>query len=191
MNPEITQILTAIDQGDPRASEELLPLVYDELRKLANVRLSHEKAGQSIQATGLVHEAYMRLVGPVETGNVEWDGRGHFFGAASEAMKRILIDRARSKATLKRGGDHQKIQLDWDLIALDENPAEFLALNNSLERLIEVDALKGQLVQLRFFAGLTLQQAAVSLGISLSTAERHWAFARAWLYNDLKQDKID
>jgi RNA polymerase sigma factor (TIGR02999 family) len=191
MNPEITQILTAIDQGDPRASEELLPLVYDELRKLANVRLSHEKAGQSIQATGLVHEAYMRLVGPVETGNVEWDGRGHFFGAASEAMRRILIERARSKATLKRGGDHQKIQLDWDLIALDENPAEFLALNNSLERLIEVDALKGQLVQLRFFAGLTLQQAAVSLGISLSTAERHWAFARAWLYNDLKQDKID
>jgi RNA polymerase sigma factor (TIGR02999 family) len=191
MNPEITQILTAIDQGDPRASEELLPLVYDELRKLANVRLSHEKAGQSIQATGLVHEAYMRLVGPVETGNVEWDGRGHFFGAASEAMRRILIERARSKATLKRGGDHQKIQLDWDLIALDENPAEFLALNDSLERLIEVDALKGQLVQLRFFAGLTLQQAAVSLGISLSTAERHWAFARAWLYSDLKQDKIE
>lgn len=189
MNLEITQILHAIDRGDPRASDELLPLVYEELRKLANVRLAGEKVGQTIQATGLVHEAYLRLVGPADPGNVEWDGRGHFFGAAAEAMRRILIDRARAKRTLKRGGDHQRIQLDWTLIALDENPAEFLALDEALGRLVETDALKGELVKLRFFAGLTLQQAAVSLGISLSTAERHWAFARAWLYKELQEDK--
>ena len=189
MNLEITQILHAIDRGDPRASDELLPLVYEELRKLANVRLADEKAGQTIQATGLVHEAYLRLVGPEDSDDVEWDGRGHFFGAAAEAMRRILIDRARAKGTLKRGGSHRRIQLDWTLVALDECAAEFVALDEALGRLAEMDAQKAELVKLRFFAGLTLQQSASALGISLSTAERHWAFARAWLYNELQEDK--
>ena len=153
------------------------------------MRLPGEKAGQTIQATGLVHEAYMRLVGPEDSGDVEWDGRGHFFGAAAEAMRRILIDRARAKGTLKRGGNHRRIQLDWTLEALDDYPGEFIALDEALGQLALVDTQKAELVKLRFFAGLTLQQAANSLGISLSTAERHWAFARAWLYNDLREEK--
>ncbi len=189
MNPEITQILSAINQGDPRASDELLPLVYEELRKLANVRLAGEKAGQTIQATGLVHEAYLRLLGPEDLNDVEWDGRGHFFGAAAEAMRRILIDRARAKGTQKRGGNHRRIQLDWTLVAIDDCAAEFIALDEALDRLAEMDAQKAELVKLRFFAGLTIEQSANSLGISLSTAERHWSFARAWLYNDLREEK--
>jgi RNA polymerase sigma factor (TIGR02999 family) len=188
MNPNITQILNSIGLGDPRASEELLPLVYEELRKLAHVRLSHEQAGQTLQATGLVHEAYLRLVGPEHADEIDWDGRGHFFGAAAEAMRRILIDRARAKATQKRGGDRKQIRLDWTLVALDDCVTEFIALDEALIRLEKTDARKAELVKLRFFAGLTLQQASQSLGISLSTAERDWAFARAWLYNELREE---
>lgn len=189
MNPEITQILIAIDRGDPRASEDLLPLVYEELRSLANIRLASEQAGQTIQATGLVHEAYLRLVGGQESDQSDWDGRGHFFAAAAEAMRRILIDRARAKSAVKRGGSQRRIQLDLNLIALEECPAELVALDEALDRLAEFDVQKAELVKLRFFAGLTLVQAAGLLGISLSTAERHWAFVRAWLYNELREDK--
>lgn len=188
MNAQVTQILNSIDRGDPRASEELLPLVYEELRKLANVRLANEKPGQTLQATGLVHEAFIRLVGPEDSIPAEWDGRGHFFGAAAEAMRRILIDRARARNALKRGGGGRRIQLDFDLVALDECPAELIALDQALQRLAEVDAQKAELVKLRFFAGLTLSQSAGLLGVSLSTAERHWAFARAWLYEELRAD---
>lgn len=189
MNHDVTQILNAIDQGDARASEALLPLVYEELRNLANARLSNEKAGQTIQATGLVHEAYIRLIGPESSMPQDWDGRGHFFAAAAEAMRRILIDRARAKNALKRGGGGKRIALDSGILALDECPAELIELDEALERFAAFDAQKAELVKLRFFAGLTLKQAAGLLGISLSTAERHWSFARAWLYNELRNDK--
>ena len=189
MKHDVTQILNAIDQGDARASEALLPLVYEELRKLANARLSNEKTGQTIQATGLVHEAYLRLIGPESSMDHGWDGTGHFFAAAAEAMRRILIDRARAKNTLKRGGGGRRIALDSAILALDECPAELIELDEALEKFAAVDTQKAELIKLRFFAGLTLKQAAGLLGISLSTAERQWAFARAWLYNELRDDK--
>jgi len=189
MSSDVTQILIAIDQGDPHASEVLLPLVYEELRKLANARLSIENTGQTIQATGLVHEAYLRLIGPESSMPQDWDGRGHFFAAAAEAMRRILIDRARSKNALKRGGGGRRIALDSGILAIDECPAELLELDEALERFAVIDAQKAGLVKLRFFGGLTLKQAAGLLGISLSTAERQWAFARAWLYNELRDNK--
>ena len=189
MDADVTQILKAIDQGDPRASEALLPLVYDELRKLANVRLSNERAGQTLQATGLVHEAYIRLIGPEDSIPQDWDGRGHFFAAAAEAMRRILIDRARAKNAQKRGGGVRRISLDSSIMALDECPAELVELDEALQRFAEIDSQKAELVKLRFFAGLTLTQAAGLMNISLSTAERHWSYARAWLYNELRDDK--
>jgi len=188
MDSNVTQILHAIDQGDPCASEALLPLVYEELRKLANTRLANEKSGQTLQATGLVHEAYLRLLGPDSSMARDWDGRGHFFAAAAEAMRRILIDRARAKNALKRSGRGRRIALDSGILALDECPAELIELDEALERFAAVDAKKAELVKLRFFAGLTLKQAAGLLGISLSTAERQWAFSRAWLYNELRDD---
>jgi len=189
MNHDVTQILNAIDRGDPRASEALLPLVYEELRKLANARLANEQSGQTIQATGLVHEAYLRLLGPESSLPQDWDGRGHFFAAAAEAMRRILIDRARAKNAIKRGGGGRRIALDSGILALEECPAELIELDEALERFAAIDAQKAELVKLRFFGGLTLKQSAGLLGISLSTAERQWAFARAWLYNELRNDK--
>jgi RNA polymerase sigma factor (TIGR02999 family) len=177
---EVTQILTAIEQGDPQAAEQLLPLVYDELRKLAAQKLAQEKPGQTLQATALVHEAYLRLVG-----DQQFDGRGHFFAAAAEAMRRILIGNARRRHALKRGGQAQRVDLDG--IELADQPADdkLLAMEDALVRLTEKDPVKAELVKLRYFAGLTNQEAAGLLGISTATAERYWAYARAWLQQEI------
>ena len=182
---EVTRILSAIEQGDVRAAEELLPLVYQELRQLAAQRLSKEAPGQTLQATALVHEAYIRLVGAEDP---NWSGRGHFFAAAAEAMRRILIDIARRKQRLKRGGDRQRVDLqDADLFV--EGPSDdLIALDEALEKLSKKDKVKADLVKLRFFAGLTNEQAAEVLGISLNTADRYWAYARSWLHLEISRD---
>jgi RNA polymerase sigma factor (TIGR02999 family) len=183
---DVTQILTAIEQGDPRAAEELLPLVYDELRRLAAQRLAEEKPGQTLQATALVHEAYLRLVGAQK--EQAWDSRGHFFAAAAEAMRRILINRARDKKCAKRGGERRRVDLDQIEIALDTNDDQLIALDEALNQLAVEDPDAARLVNLRFFAGLTLKDTAVSLGLAPRTAERQWAYARAWLYARLRPD---
>jgi RNA polymerase sigma factor (TIGR02999 family) len=185
---EVTRILSAIEQGDPHAAEQLLPLVYDELRKLAAQKLAQEKPGQTLQATALVHEAYLRLVASPgsQSGEPEphWNSRGHFFAAAAEAMRRILVDNARQKKAQKRGGQRSRVALDQADVAAA--PADdLLALDEALERLSHHDAEAGKLVQLRYFAGLSVEQAAQVLGISTATAYRHWTFARAWLHAQL------
>jgi len=174
---EVTRILSAIEQGDAHGAEQLLPLVYDELRKLAAQKLAHEKPGQTLNATALVHEAYLRLVGAAEPGI--YGDRRHFFAAAAGAMRRILIDQARRKQTEKHGGGRRRQQLP-DLAA-PQRADELLALDEALERLAAEDPVKARLVELRYFAGLTNDQAAIVLGVSASTADRHWAYARAWL----------
>jgi len=178
---DVTRVLNEIEQGEPQAAEKLLPLVYDELRKLAAARLAQEKPGQTLQATALVHEAYVRLVG---THQQDWDNRGHFFAAAAEAMRRILVDNARRKRTAKHGGGNTRVELDRlsHCLAVDSRGEELLALDEALEKLSQEDPRKAELVKLRFFAGLTLPEAAQTLGISLATAERYWAYARSWLY---------
>jgi RNA polymerase sigma factor (TIGR02999 family) len=177
---DVTRILSAIERGDPQAAAQLLPLVYDELRQLAAQRLAQEKPGQTLQATALVHEAYVRLVGGEQT--QDWDGRRHFFAAAAEAMRRILIDRARHKQTRKAGGGRRRLDLDDLEPALEEaNGDRLLALDEALGQLEAEDPRKAELVKLRFFAGLTAEQAAAALGISTSTAEKDWAYARSWL----------
>jgi RNA polymerase sigma factor (TIGR02999 family) len=180
---EVTRILSAIDKGDASASEQLLPLVYDELRKLAAQKLAQEKPGQTLQATALVHEAYLRLVDVGEAPH--WDGRRHFFAAAAEAMRRILIDRARRKQTEKHGGGRQRIDLDEVEAVADARSTDLLALDEALTRLAAEDPLKAQLVTLRYFAGMSVQEAADALGISRATADRYWAYARTWLYCEL------
>ena len=185
---DVTQILTAIEQGDPHAAEQLLPLIYEELRNLAAQKLSHEKAGQTLQATALVHEAYLRLVGARTV--QRWDSRGHFFAAAAEAMRRILINRARDKKRAKRGGEHRRVDFDQIEIALDTSDEQLIALDEALTQLAEEDPDAARLVNLRFFAGLTLKDAAASLGLAPRTAERQWAYARAWLYARLRQDDV-
>lgn len=183
----LTHILSALEQGDPRAAEQLLPLVYEELRKLADRKLAGEQVGQTLQATALVHEAYLRLVGPTEP--QQWDGRGHFFVAAAEAMRRILIENARRKRGPKRGGRWQRVDADLSLIA-DQAPAvDVFALDEALGRLAEASPIRAELVKLRFFAGLTLPEAADILGISRATAERYWTYARTWLYAELGDAK--
>jgi RNA polymerase sigma factor (TIGR02999 family) len=183
---EVTRILSAIEQGDPRAAEQLLPLVYDELRKLAAAKLAQEKPGQTLQATALVHEAYLRLV-DVEQAQ-QWNSRRHFFAAAAEAMRRILIESARRKKADKRGGQRTRISLDRvDAVAVAP-PDELLALDEALQRLGHHDAVAGQLVKLRYYAGLSLEQAAEALGISSATAYRHWTVGRAWLHSQLLAD---
>jgi RNA polymerase sigma factor (TIGR02999 family) len=185
----VTRILSAIEQGDPHAAEQLLPLVYDELRQLAAQRLAHEKPGQTLQATALVHEAYLRLV---DVDKVQrWESRGHFFAAAAEAMRRILIDQARQKLSQRRGGGRQRQDLENLPIATPEPSLDVLAVNEALERFEEVDPLKARLVKLRYFAGLTIPQAADALGISATTADRYWSYARAWLHAELKKDAPD
>src|SRR5256885_720717 len=177
---DVTQILSAIEQGDPNAAEQLLPLVYDELRKLAAQRLAQESPGQTLQATALVHEAYLRLV---DTNRVQhWDSRGHFFAAAAEAMRRILVERARQRSTLKRGGDLRRLDLDQLSLADEGPPDDLLALDEALAELEEHDAQAARLVKLRYFAGLGHQEAAEALGIGRRAADRLWAVARAWLY---------
>jgi RNA polymerase sigma factor (TIGR02999 family) len=177
---DVTLILAAIEQGDPHAPEQLLPLVYDELRQLAAAKLANEKPGQTLQATALVHEAYLRLLGGEQT--PDWDGRRHFFAAAAEAMRRILIDRARHKQTCKAGAGRRRLDLD----DIEPAPVEYdddrlLALDEALGQLEAEDPRKAELVKLRFFAGLTAEQAAAALGVSTSTAEKDWAYARSWL----------
>jgi len=183
---EVTRILSAIEQGDPRAAEQLLPLVYDELRKLAAQKMAQEKPGQTLQATGLVHEAYLRLVG-TEAKQV-WESRGHFFAAAAEAMRRILINRARDKGRQKREGGRQRWDLDRLSVADEASPEETLAVDEALERLGQHNKPCADLVRFRFYTGLTMEEAAAALGIAPRTAHRYWAFARAWLYDALRQD---
>ncbi len=180
---DVTQILNAIEQGDPAASDKLLPLVYEELRVLARQRLANEKPGQTLQATALVHEAYLRLVGSEDDGN--WDNRGHFFAAAAEAMRRILVDRARNKRRVKRGGERHRI--DWSKVefAIDSPDEDVLAIDEALERLSQEYPDCADLIKLRFFGGLSLAEAAQSLGVARRSADRNWAFARAWLFREL------
>ena len=181
---DVTRVLSAIEKGDPRAAEQLLPLVYDELRGLAARRLAQEGPGQTLQATALVHEAYMRLVAAEGVG--AWNGRGHFFAAAAEAMRRILLDRARDKKRLKRGGGRRHQDLDLDALrGEDAPPDDLIDLDEAIARLADVDARAAALVKLRLFAGLTIDQAAEALGVARRTAERDWAFARAWLFGHL------
>jgi RNA polymerase sigma factor (TIGR02999 family) len=184
---EVSQILTAVTQGDMQAAGRLLPLVYDELRRLAAHKLSQETAGQTLQPTALVHEAYMRLVGHEPgTGDEErWDGRGHFFAAAAEAMRRILVDNARRKRRLKRGGGLVRQELDEAQLVAAEPCEDLLALDEALDRLAKEHSVKAELVKLRYFAGLTGAQAAEALNISTATAERYWAYARAWLLKEM------
>jgi RNA polymerase sigma factor (TIGR02999 family) len=176
----VTGILQAIEQGDPHAAEQLLPLVYDELRKLAARKLAQEQPGQTLQATALVHEAYLRLVDGNQ--DQQWQSRRHFFAAAAEAMRRILIESARRKQTTKHGGHRQRIDLDQVQAAASSPATDLLALDEALTRLAAEDPVKAQLVSLRYFAGLSVQEAADTLGISRATADRYWAYARTWLY---------
>jgi RNA polymerase sigma factor (TIGR02999 family) len=177
---EVTRILSAIEQGDGNAAAQLLPLVYDELRNLAAQRLAQETPGQTLQATALVHEAYLRLVGGDQ--DQPWNSRGHFFAAAAEAMRRILVDNARRKHSHKRGGQRQRVGLE-EAISLNESPADdLLALDEALTRLAREDPIKAELVKLRYFAGLSVEQTADALGISRATADRYWAYAKVWLY---------
>lgn len=181
---DVTRILNAIGRGDAKATDALLPLVYEELRLLAARKLSHEPPGRTLQATALVHEAYIRLVGDEAPA---WNSRGHFFKAAAEAMRRILIDSARRRKSKKRGGDRQKIEVDDAIACLREacSPDDLLALDDALARLAESDPVKAEVVKLRYFAGLTVEQTAEVLGVSATTAKLHWAYARAWLLREI------
>jgi RNA polymerase sigma factor (TIGR02999 family) len=189
---EVSHILNAIEQGDPHAAEQLLPLVYDELRKLAAQKLAQEAPGQTLQATDLVHEAYLRLVKPAGGSRVpseeqHWAGRRHFFAAAAEAMRRILINRARDRGRQKRGGGWRRLRLEHLDLGVADPPEEFLLLNEALDKLAQEDPTCAELVKLRFFAGLTLDEAAQTLGVVRRTADRYWAFARSWLYAALRK----
>jgi RNA polymerase sigma factor (TIGR02999 family) len=181
--PDVTRILSRIEAGDPTAAEQLLPLVYDELRKLAAVKLAHEKPGHTLQATALVHEAYVRLAG--ENRQEPWCGRRQFFAAASEAMRRILVENARRKKTHKHGGDLDRLDIDLQRIESRRAPEEILALHEALGALGEYDSTKAELVKLRYFVGLTIPEAAEILGISASSVDRQWAYARAWLHQHM------
>jgi RNA polymerase sigma factor (TIGR02999 family) len=180
---DVTRILSAIEKGDPHAAEQLLPLVYDELRQLARQKLAREQPGQTIDATGLVHEAYLRLIGPASENR--WKDRGHFFAAAAGAMRHILVDRARRKRRDKHGGGRKRISLDDATPAPPAAGEDLLALDNALTRLAADDPDAAAVVQLRYFAGLSVEQAAESLGMSRAAAYRHWTFARAWLRQQL------
>jgi RNA polymerase sigma factor (TIGR02999 family) len=177
---EVTQILSAIEQGDPQAAEQLLPLIYDELRRLAVHNLAHEKPGHTLQATALVHEAYLRLVDTDRTR--QWNGRTHFFRAAAEAMRRILVDQARHKHSDKRGGAWRQVDLERAAEMVAEPGDDVAAVNDALELFARHDALKAELVKLRFFAGCSMEEAAELLGISRATADRYWRYAKTWLY---------
>jgi RNA polymerase sigma factor (TIGR02999 family) len=183
---DITRILSALEQGDPNAAGQLLPLVYDELRRLARLRLAREQPGLTLDATALVHEAYMRLVG--SDPEVRWDGRAHFFAAAAESMRRILVEQARRKQRVKHGGASQRIDLDVACLLEPSPSQDILALDEALSRLAALNSMRADVVKLRFFAGLTMPEVALALGISLPTAERYWAFARTWLYAELTEE---
>jgi RNA polymerase sigma factor (TIGR02999 family) len=182
---EVTRILSALEQGDPDAAEQLLPLVYEELRKLAAQKLAQEKPGQTLQATALVHEAYLRLVDVKKAQH--WDNRGHFFAAAAEAMRRILVESVRRKRSKKHGGDRERVPLDQIEITLPSPDDDLLALDAALNRLAAERPAVAELVKLRFFAGLTMDEAARTLGISSATAYRYWSYAQAWLFRDVSE----
>jgi RNA polymerase sigma factor (TIGR02999 family) len=183
---EVTRILSAIEHGDPHAAEQLLPLVYDELRQLAAQRLAHETPGHTLQATALVHEAYLRLADG--DGAQHWNSRRHFFAAAAEAMRRILVEHARARGSLKRGGGREGLDLDALTVAAPERPDDLLALDEALTRLAAVEPQAAELVHLRYFAGQTMSEAAALLGLSLRGAHRLWAYAKAWLLQELERD---
>jgi RNA polymerase sigma factor (TIGR02999 family) len=183
---EVTRILSAIEQGDSHAADQLLPLVYDELRKLAAQKLAQEKPGQTLEATALVHEAYLRLVDTDK--ELHWNSRGHFFAAAAEAMRRLLVENARRKGRQKRGGDWRRIDVQVPVPATAGPDTDLLAVNEALEQLAANHPEKAELVKLRYFAGMTLVEAAAVLGISTATADRNWRYARAWLARRLRQD---
>jgi len=181
---DVTRILNAIERGDVKATDELLPLVYEELRLLATQKLSHEQPGQTLQATALVHEAYLRLIGDEPQ---TWQNRGHFFAAAAEAMRRILVENARRKGCQKRGGDHRRVGFQEVCLAVEAAPEDLIALDEALSGLAAKDPEAARIIELTSFGGLTLDQAAEVLGVSSRTAYRHWAFARAWLYKALAE----
>jgi RNA polymerase sigma factor (TIGR02999 family) len=182
----VTRLLSAIEQGDPQAAGQLLPLVYDELRRLAAAKLAREKPGQSLQATDLVHEAYVRLVGAGDASRERcWDSERHFFAAAAEAMRRILVDRARGKRAAKRGGGRRRLDVDAVDLATTAEPDQLLALDEALAKLARGDPAAARLVELRYFAGMAVDQAGKALGMSTATAYRHWNYARAWLHGEL------
>ncbi len=183
---EVTSILSAIEQGEPMAAEQLLPLVYDELRRLAAQKLAQESPGQTFQATALVHEAFLRLVG---AGDAGWKSRGHFFGAAAEAMRRILVDNARRKRSVKHAGDRVRVSLEGLDLADEATPEQMLALDEALTRLAAEDPQRAKLVKLRFFTGLSIEATARALAISPATAKRWWTFARAWLLREIEGSK--
>ena len=181
---DVTQILNAIERGDAHAAEELLPLVYEELRKLAGHKMSNEMPGQTLQPTALVHEAWLRLVG--KDGPAQFNSRGHFFGAAAEAMRRILIENARRKQAKRHGGGLQRLDIQDVDVAMAGEEGELLAINDALEKFSTQNQSKAELVKMRYFAGLTLEEAAEILGISVPTAKRWWTYSRAWLFNEIK-----
>jgi RNA polymerase sigma factor (TIGR02999 family) len=189
---EVTRILNAVEQGDPRAAEQLLPLVYEELRRLAASKLAQERPGQTLDATALVHEAYLRLVAdqsPEPPGGPQWQGRGHFFAAAAEAMRRILVDNARRKHRLRHGGGGKRLKLDAVQPCGKEISEDVLAVNEALDRLAAEKPVVAEVVKLRYFAGLTIAEIATALQISVRTANRHWSYARAWLFQQLHPDR--
>jgi RNA polymerase sigma factor (TIGR02999 family) len=186
---DVTRILSAIEQGDPIAAEQLLPLVYDELRKLAAERMTQERPGQTLEATALVHEAYVRLVDVAKAQH--WNSRGHFFAAAAEAMRRILVEQARRKQSAKHGGGWKRIELDETHAPAKQSADRLLDLDRVLTRLREVEPVSARLVELRYFAGLTMEEAATALGLPLRTAERNWTFARTWLHRELSDHPLD
>jgi RNA polymerase sigma factor (TIGR02999 family) len=184
---DVTRILSAVEAGDPSAADELLPLVYQELRTLAAAKLAHEKPGQTLQATVLVHEAWLRLVG--SDADIHWNGRGHFFGAAARAMQRILVENARQKKRLRAGGEYQRVELSESTASVRSSSVDVLAIDEALEKLEQQDHRKAELVRLRFFAGLTLPEAARALGISSSTADNDWAYAKTWLRLEMSESE--
>lgn len=184
---DVTRILSEIERGEPQAAERLLPLVYEELRKLAAQRMAQEQPGQTLQATALVHEAYVQLVDDAD--ERQWDGRGHFFAAAAEAMRRILVDEARRRGSIKRGSEFSRVLLDEGKIAAPETDEDVLAIDEALEKFAAVDPQAAALVKLKFFGGLTLRESAASLGIAARTADSLWAYSRAWLYKEIRGDR--
>ena len=185
---EVTQLLAAICEGDSKASARLLPLVYDELRKLAKARMAHEPAGQTLQPTALVHEAYLRLVGD---NDVTWDNRGHFFAAAALAMRRILVERARSRNRIKRGGGRARVELTDAALVTEPPDHDLLVLDEALARLEKFDKRKADVVMLRYFAGLSIEETAAALGVSPATVKNEWTFARAWLHREVARAEED
>jgi RNA polymerase sigma factor (TIGR02999 family) len=183
---DVTQILSQIERGDPSAAEQLLPVVYNQLRRLAQAKLAQEKPGQTLQATALMHEAYVRLVDAAGQDERHWNSRGHFFAAAAEAMRRILIESARRKLSKKHGDDLDRIELNADELGSTDRSRRLVALDEALTQLEQQDPQKAELVKLRFFAGLSGKEAAAALGIATTTADRYWAYARAWLQREMR-----